>query len=179
MARWSGCAIVLETARLLSALGTPPRRTVRVILYMNEENGLSGARAYAEAHKVELPRHAAAMEADAGAGRPLGFAVAGGPPSVALVRALAAPLASLHLEEVVGTDEAGADLIPLQLGGVPVLGLNQDMTSYFDWHHTAADTLDKIDPIDLSLDVAAFALMTHALAESPERLPPSPPPPRW
>jgi len=174
----AGCAIVLETARLITSLGLQPRRTVRVVLYMNEENGLSGARAYAETHKGELKNHVAAMEADAGAGRPLGFGVAGGPESVALVRKLAAPVMSLA--PTVGvSDEAGADLIPLQMAGVPVLGINQDMSSYFDWHHTAADTVDKIDPVDLGLVVAAFSVMAHALAESPERLPPSPAPPRF
>jgi Zn-dependent M28 family amino/carboxypeptidase len=126
-----------------------------------------------------VQRHVAALEADAGAGRPLGFTVAGGNPAVALVRKLVEPLTGLHLADVTGTDEAGADLIPLQVGGVPVLGLNQDMSSYFDWHHTAADTLDKIDPTDLSLDVAAFAWVVHALADGSERLPAPPPPPRW
>jgi hypothetical protein len=174
----AGVAIVLETARLLSLLG-PPRRTLRVVLFMNEENGLSGARAYAETHKAELPKHAAAMEADAGAGRPLGYAVAGDAAAVALVKQLIAPMTALHLNEVTATDEAGADLIPLQVAGVPVLSLNQDMTSYFDWHHTAADTLDKIDPNDLSMNVAAFAWLAHALADTPDRLPAPPPPPKW
>jgi len=76
----------------------------------------------------------------------------------------------------VSSDEAGADLIPLQAAGVPVLGVNQDMSSYFDWHHTAADTVDKIDPVDLALVVATFSVLTQALAETPERLPASPAP---
>jgi hypothetical protein len=175
----AGCAIVLETARLLAALTPAPRRTVRVALFMNEEFGLSGARAYAEAHKAELARHAAAMEADSGAGRPLGFAVVGGAPSLAQVHALAAPLARLHLDEVSATDEAGADLIPLQSLGVPVLGVSQDMSGYFDWHHTASDTLDKIDAAELTENVIAFAVMAHALADAPQRLPAPPPPPKW
>ena len=175
----AGIGIVLESARLLSTLGAAPHRTIRVVLFMNEENGLSGARAYAEAHKAELPKHVAALECDSGAGRPLGYAVAGGVPSVEMVKKLIAPLAGLHLDEVISTDEAGADLIPLQRAGVPVLGLNQDMSSYFDWHHTAADTLDKIDPMELSLDVAAFAWITHSLADGAERLPAPPPPPQW
>jgi Zn-dependent M28 family amino/carboxypeptidase len=174
----AGVAIVLETARLLAQLG-PTRRTVRVVLFMNEENGLSGAKAYAETHKAEVAKHVAALEADAGAGRPLGFTVAGGAPAVALVKKWVAPLASLHLEDVVATDEAGADLIPLQRAGVPVLSLNQDMSSYFDWHHTAADTLDKIDPIDLALDAAAFAWLTYSVASSDEKLPAPPAPPKW
>jgi Zn-dependent M28 family amino/carboxypeptidase len=170
----AGCAIVLETARLLSVLG-PRRRTVRVVLYMNEENGLSGARAYAEAHKGDLARHAAAMEADGGAGRPLGFTAVGAG-GLALVRRLAAPLQPLGAAQVGEGDEAGADLFPLVERGVPAVGFNQDMSTYFDWHHTAADTLDKIDPLDLSLASAAFAVMAAGLADAPERLPPPPPP---
>src|SRR5262249_2106671 len=152
---------------------------IRVVLFMNEENGLSGAKAYADAHKNEVAKHVAAIEADAGAGRPLGYSVAGGAASVDLIRKLNAPLTALHLDEVTATDEAGADLLPLQRAGVPVLGLSQDMSQYFDWHHTAADTLDKIDPSDLSLNVAAFAWITHQLAEVAERLPTPPAPPKW
>jgi Zn-dependent M28 family amino/carboxypeptidase len=175
----AGVAIVLETARLFNVLQLQPRRTLRVVLFMNEENGLNGARAYAEAHKNEIAKHVAALEADAGAGRPYGYSVAGGPAAVDLIKKLMAPLTQLHLDEVTATDEAGADLIPLQRAGVPVLGLNQDMSDYFNWHHTAADTLDKIDPNDLSLDVAAFAWIAHALADCAERLPTPPPPPKW
>jgi carboxypeptidase Q len=175
----SGVAIVLETARLLGGLDRPLRRTVRVVLFMNEENGLSGAKAYAEAHKAELPKHVAALEADAGAGKPIGCSVAGGPASVAMLKKLNATMSALHLDEVSGTDETGADLIPMQRAGVPVLGVNQDMTNYFDWHHTAADTLDKIDPADLGLNVAALGWLTLVLAESAERLPAPPPPPQW
>ncbi len=175
----AGCAIVIETARLLTALGLPARRTVRVVLYMNEENGLSGANAYAAAHKGELAKHVAAMEADSGAGRPIGLSVAGGAPSVALLRSLAEPLRTWLPTDVRSADWAGADLIPLQAAGVPVLDVNQDMSAYFDWHHTAADTVDKIDPIDLALEVAAFSVITHALADSPEVLPPPTAPPRW
>jgi Zn-dependent M28 family amino/carboxypeptidase len=85
----------------------------------------------------------------------------------------------MHLDEVTSTQEVGSDLIPLQAAGVPVVGLNQDMSGYFDWHHTAADTLDKIDPLDLSLDVGAFATVAYQLAETPDRLPAPPPPARW
>ena len=175
----AGCAIALETGRLLMALGLQPRRTVRVVLYMNEENGLSGARAYAEQHKAELERHVAAIEADSGAGRPIGVSVVGGAPAVALVKRWAQPLMSWLPGEVKASEWGGADLIPLQSAGVPVLEVNQDMSSYFDWHHTAADTVDKIDPIDLALAAAAFATVTFGAAEDGERLPASTPPPRW
>jgi carboxypeptidase Q len=171
----AGCAIVLETARLLSQLGLVPRRTLRVVLFMNEEFGLSGARAYAETHKSELSRHVAAMESDSGAGKPYGLSVAGGEATVAMVRTLMEPLRALGVAEVRGAEETGADLIPLKGHGIPMLGILQDVSSYFDWHHTAADTLDKVDPFELSLAAAAFAVMAHAVADLPTRLPVSPP----
>jgi hypothetical protein len=167
----AGCAIVLETARLVTALGLQPRRTLRVVLFMNEENGLSGARAYAKQHQAELARHVAAMEADSGAGRPIGLQASGGPQGAALVARWAAPLTGFLDAQVRPAEFGGADLIPLQAGAVPVLEVNQDMSSYFDWHHTAADTVDKIDPVDLSLAVAAFAGLAHAAADSQEVLP--------
>jgi len=176
----SGCAIVLEAASLMVKLGLQPRRTVRVVLFMNEENGLSGARAYAKQHQGELQHHVAALEADSGAGRPIGLTVSGSAPSVALASAWAAPLRAFFEPQVKPADFGGADLIPLQTGAVPVLDVRQDMSTYFDWHHTAADTVDKIDPIDLSLAVAAFASLAHAAADAVETLPRyQPPPNNW
>ncbi len=172
----AGVGVVIEAARLLRELPQGPRRTVRVVLFMNEERGLSGAKAYAEQHAAELPRHVAAMEVDSGAGRPLGFVVAGGAPSLGLVKSLAAPLAAVGADAVTATPEAGADLLPIQAHGVPVVGLSQDITTYFDWHHTAADTVDKIEPLALALDAAAVAVVARGLADTDERLPPSPPP---
>lgn len=171
----AGCAIVLETARLLAQLGLVPRRTVRVVLFMNEEFGLSGARAYAETHKGELSRHVAAMESDSGAGKPYGLTVAGGEATAQMARTLMEPLHALGVTELRQAEETGADLIPLKGHGIPMLGVTQDVSSYFDWHHTAGDTLDKVDPFDLSLATAAFAVVAHAVADLPSRLPVSPP----
>jgi len=167
----AGCAIVIEAARLIAHLRTPPRRTVRVVLFMNEEFGLSGARAYAERHKNELDKHVAALEADSGAGRPLGFSVTGDEHALALVRKWVAPLATLQAAEVSSTRFGGADVIPMQIRGVPAVGLQQDMSSYFDWHHTAADTLDKIDPLELAWSAGAAAVLAWAAAEARETLP--------
>ena len=171
----AGCAIVLETARLLTQLGLVPRRTLRVVLFMNEEFGLSGARAYAEAHKGELSRHVAAMESDSGAGKPYGLTVAGGEAMAQVARTLMEPLQSLGVTELRQVEETGADLIPLKSHGIPMLGVMQDVSSYFDWHHTAGDTLDKADPFELSLATAAFAVVAHAVADLPTRPPVSPP----
>jgi hypothetical protein len=176
----SGCGIVLDAASLMIKLNLQPKRTVRVVLFMNEENGLNGARAYAKQHQAELPKHVAAMEADSGAGRPIGLTVSGGSPAVELLTKWAAPLRAFFNPDVKSADFAGADLIPLQGAAVPVLDVRQDMSTYFDWHHTAADTVDKIDPIDLALMVSAFAALAHTAAESDELLPRSQPaPPNW
>jgi Zn-dependent M28 family amino/carboxypeptidase len=171
--------MVIDTARSMIQLGLKPSRTVRVVLFMNEEFGLSGARAYAEAHKQELKKHVAAMEADAGAGKPLGFRVAGGVEAQSMLRGFVKALAPWLPVDVAGEEMAGADLIPLQAAGVPVLGLHQDVSEYFEWHHTAADTFDKIDARDLALATAALSSLTWSLATANERLPPSPPPPKW
>src|SRR5262249_50636980 len=87
----AGCAIVMDAARIVGLMGRAPRRTVRVVLFMNEEMGLSGALAYAARHAAELPRHVAALEVDSGEGRPSGFGAVGGPRAVALLGKLAAP----------------------------------------------------------------------------------------
>jgi hypothetical protein len=169
----AGVVAAMETLRLLKRLGLTPRRTIRAVLYMNEENGSRGGRAYAEAHKDELARHVAAIESDGGAGRPLGFRVFAGPGGVEAVGALTAHLgaAGSRATEVAASDSAGVDIDPLRTGGVPLLGMRQDMTRYFDWHHSAADTLDKVDPGELAENVAAMAFMAWALAESAEPLP--------
>jgi carboxypeptidase Q len=169
----AGCAIVLDAARLAVAVGRAPRRTIRVVLFMNEEMGLSGARAYAERHAAELPKHVAALEVDSGEGRPSGFGAIGGPSAVALLKKLAAPLETTGAAGVVDAQEAGADLLPLA-GRVPLLTIEQDLTNYFDWHHTAADTFDKLDPMDMALNAAAVAVVGYGLAEASETLPPSP-----
>jgi hypothetical protein len=166
----AGCGIVLDAGRILAKLPRS-RRTVRVVLFMNEENGLTGARAYATAHNAELPKHVAAMEADLGAGRPIGLTTSSGPAGVAILKTLLAPLATWLSIEPTAANFGGADLIPLQAAAVPVVDLWQDATYYFDWHHTAGDTVDKIDRVDLALETAAFTSLTRMLAESEALLP--------
>jgi carboxypeptidase Q len=167
----SGCAIAIDTVRVFGALGLRPRRTVRVVLWAGEEFGVAGAKGYAEAHKAELQRHVAAMEADAGAGRPLGYRVAGGEGAVAMVERWVKPLAHLVPAEVRAATSVATDVHPLIERGVPGLAVAQDMSDYFEWHHTQGDTADKIDPAQLALATAAFASLTWMLADAPERLP--------
>lgn len=165
----AGCAIVMDAARIIAAAPRAPRRTVRVVLFMNEEMGLSGGRAYAQAHAGELGKHVAALEVDSGEGRPAGFGVVGAG-GVPLLKKIAAPLATVGAASVVEASEAGADLMPMG-GKVAELSIDQDLTNYFDWHHTAADTFDKLDPMDMALNVAAVAVVAHGLADAAETLP--------
>jgi Zn-dependent M28 family amino/carboxypeptidase len=166
----AGVVMVMEAARLLARQKPAPRRTVRVVLFMNEENGLRGARAYAEAHAAELPRHVVAMEMDAGGGRPLGVALRAGEGAAELVRPWLSPLVALGAGTIAPGEAGGADLSPLVPAQVPMASVRQDASRYFDVHHSHADTLDKVDPEALAKSTAAVAWTTYALAEMPGRL---------
>ncbi|HXU74771.1 MAG TPA: M28 family peptidase [Polyangia bacterium] len=165
----AGCGIVMDAARIIASVGRAPRRTVRVVLFMNEEMGLSGARAYAAAHAGELGRHVAAVEVDSGEGRPSGFGVVGAG-GVPLLRRIAAPLATIGASSVMEASDPGADLMPMG-GKVPLFNIDQDLTTYFDWHHTAADTFDKVDAMDMAFNTAAIAVVAYGLADAGETLP--------
>lgn len=163
----AGCIVAMEAVRLLAKLQLKPRRTIRVVLFTNEENGLKGALEYAEKHKEELPKHIAAIESDSGAARPVGFSFTGGEKGMQALNEILRLLKTLKADSVVKTQNAGADLTPLVRAGVLGLGLRQDSTHYFDIHHTEADTFDKIDRADLAMNVAAMALMAYVLADMP------------
>ncbi len=160
----AGIAIVIEAARRIGELPKKPRRTVRVILFANEEFGLSGAKAYAEAHKDELARHVMAGESDFGSGRVFRISSRVDPAQWPVVAELAK---LLGVEQGTNEAEGGADLGPLVSAQVPVIELSQDGTSYFDYHHTANDTLDKIDAKDLDQNVASWAAVAYAIADLP------------
>lgn len=172
----AGCAIVVEAARRIGELKTHPRRTVRVVLFANEEFGLSGAEAYAKAHAAELPHHVVAAESDIGSGRVwrLGSRVALG--SMGWIRELDRLVFPIGAASGPNDSEGGADLIPLARAGVPTLTLMQDATAYFDFHHTANDTLDKANARDLDYNVAAWAAVAYAAAELPGDFGRVPPP---
>lgn len=158
----SGCVMAIEAAALLKELGLVPRRTIRVVLFTNEENGLRGAKAYYEAHGKE--KHVAAIEADAGAGAPRGFGVGGTPEQLADLQRYAPLFDGLGAAAIDGGG-GGADIGPLMKDGVLGLGLHPDTSAYFDLHHSPADTFDKIDPDHLERNAAALALMAYILAE--------------
>ena len=166
-----GAVAAWEAVRLMKQLGLRPRRTVRVVLWVNEENGLAGGRAYAQAHAADLPRHVAAIESDAGVFKPLGFRYTAGDAGLPTVQALGALLARIGADKVQKTDDPEADISPLARQGVPALGLDVDDTRYFWFHHSEADTLDKLDPREMAQCVAALAAMTYGLADLPAQLP--------
>jgi carboxypeptidase Q len=173
----AGVAMVMESLRLLKSLGLVPRRTIRGVLFMNEENGLRGSRAYAAAHAGELERHVAALEADSGADRPQGFLALvgeGGLPVLERIVRLLEPVGPRRVRPV--TRSPGADIGSLRPARVPLLGLELNAGSYFDWHHTPGDTLDKVDPRNLAQATAAMAAMAYVLADMPDVLPRPPAP---
>lgn len=161
----AGCAIVMEAARRIGALPQKPRRTIRVVLYANEEFGLSGARAYAEKHAADLPKHVLAGESDFGSGRILKVDSRVTPETLPAFDEIAKLLVPLGVERGDNESQGGADLIPLAPARVPLFGLNQDGSTYFDYHHTANDTLDKVDPKLLDQNVAAWVVFAYVAAE--------------
>ncbi|HEY1435233.1 MAG TPA: M20/M25/M40 family metallo-hydrolase [Thermoanaerobaculia bacterium] len=162
----AGCGIVVEAARQIAALREHPRRTVRVVLFANEENGLAGGKAYAAAHAAELSRHVAALEADEGTGRPLGLSWNAGPSAAPLFVQIAGILRAVDAAAFTTGGEGGADISRMLPAGVPLIGLSQDASTYFDFHHTANDTFDKIVPKDLDRAAAAAAVAAWCLAEA-------------
>jgi hypothetical protein len=169
----AGCGISIEAARLIGKLPRRPRRTIRVVLFANEENGLAGGQAYARTHAPELARHVGAIEVDGGAGRTSGFEWSAGPLAGPLMAELGAFLAPFGWGEA-KKGGGGADVGPLRAAGVPLFSPSQDMARYFDLHHTADDTFDKIDREELATGVGTVAALLYTLAEaetSPERIP--------
>jgi carboxypeptidase Q len=164
-----GCIATWEALRIMKKLNLRPRRTVRVVLWTNEENGGRGGVAYRDQHLAELPNHVMMMESDGGVFRPTGFGFSGTDAGRARVRDIATLLAGIHAETIAASG-GGADIGPsVQQAGVPALSLEVE-GNYFLIHHTPADTIDKIDPLEIARSAAAVAVMTYVIAEMPERL---------
>ncbi|HUS23613.1 MAG TPA: M20/M25/M40 family metallo-hydrolase, partial [Candidatus Binatia bacterium] len=161
----AGVAIVTEAARLAAATGRTLRRTLRVVLFANEEHGLEGAKAYAKAHAAELGKYVLATEADFGSGAVLQLNAAVDAESWPSVAAIAEALQPVGVSLGKNVAHGGSDLGPMHERGVPVLDLRQDGELYFDVHHTVADTLENIDRAGLSASVAAFAATAYLAAE--------------
>lgn len=162
----SGAVSALEAAHLIVKLGLRPRRTLRVVFWTDEEFGSSGGAAYRRWVGEKAKNHVALIEMDGGAEKPVGFGVTG-------QRALGVATEAGRLLERIGAGTitpggGGADIEPLMKDGVPGLGLRTVGTHYFDWHHSPADTLDKIKPEELRLNIAAMAVMAYILADAEE-----------
>jgi len=166
-----GCIVAWEAVRLLKELGLRPRRTIRVVLYTNEENGLRGGDAYRDAHRAELANHVLAIESDSGVYRPEGFGLAASAPPQARanLQEIARLLAGIRADRI-APDGGGADIGSIMREGVVGASLDVDGTHYFDIHHTPADTIDKIDRQDLALCVAALAVLVYTVADMPQPL---------
>jgi Zn-dependent M28 family amino/carboxypeptidase len=167
-----GLVISMAAAEVLQRLHLRPRRTLRVIAWMDEENGGGGNKAYAKAHAAEFSNHIAAIESDAGVAHPLGFYLKMPPAAIAALRPLADILRPVGATVFRWSEYSpGSDIDPLVEAGVPGIGIMADGRKYFDYHHTAADTLDKVDPQELRENAAAMAVMAYALAAMPDALP--------
>jgi len=166
-----GAAIIasLQAVALMKKLGLQPRRTIRVAFWVNEENGGRGGVAYREFVGDKIGNHVAAIEMDGGAEAPRGFGAGVDAASMAMLQQIGKLLERVGAGEITGGG-GGADIAPLLRDGVPGLGERTVGTRYFDWHHTEADTLDKVDPEDFRKNVAALAVMGYVLADMPERV---------
>lgn len=168
----AGVAVAMAAAQLIKQLGLKPKRTLRVIAWMNEENGLAGGRTYGENQKANVANHIAAIESDLGAGHPVGFLAHANDKAMAMLQPLAGILQSIGASVVKQTPTSpGADISPLDALGVPTLAPIQDSRTYFNYHHTPGDTLDKINPQELAENAAVMAVLAYAIANLPEALP--------
>lgn len=163
----AGVAIAMMAAKLAAQAEPRPRRTIRVVLFANEEFGLSGANRYPVAEGDAVARHAVAMEADAGAGPVWRIGGQLAPANLPLLRRIQKALGPLGVEPGDDSIFAGPDLQPLRRLGVPLLAPELDASTYFDDHHTANDTLDKVNPAHLRQAVAAFAVSAYLAAMEP------------
>jgi Zn-dependent M28 family amino/carboxypeptidase len=161
----------METAQLIQEMHLHPKRTLRVIAWMDEENGGSGHNAYARKHASDFPNYAGAIESDLGADHPLGFIAKINPQALPALQPVREILSKIGADDIKFDNETGADIDPMGKAGVPAFSVMQDARTYFNYHHTAADTLDKIVPRELQENAAAMAVLGFALADMPNTLP--------
>src|SRR5688500_3459668 len=165
-----GCVAAWEALRLIKQSGVRPKRTIRVVLWTNEEFGLGGAFAYRDAHRAELDKHILAMESDNGVFKPSGIVFAGTPEGLGVMREVSRLLRTAGADSIVaGGPEP--DVWPLNQLGVPAASINVDPTRYFWYHHTMADTIDKLDPRELALCTAVMAVVVNTVANMEGTIP--------
>lgn len=168
----AGVVIAMEAAEILQRLHLRPARTLRVIAWMDEETGGSGSKAYSSEYSSDFPHYAAAIESDSGAAHPLGFDVKASAAATELLHPVQSVLMSIGASVMQPTSYApGADITEMSDRGVPAFGVMQDGRTYFNYHHTAADTLDKVVPAELRENAAAMAVLAYALTNMKDALP--------
>ncbi|MGA8868275.1 MAG: M20/M25/M40 family metallo-hydrolase [Candidatus Sulfotelmatobacter sp.] len=168
----AGVAIAMEAAELLQRLHLRPARTLRVIAWMDEETGGAGSQAYSKDYSADFPHHVAAIESDAGAAHPLGFDVKISAAATDLLHPVQNVLASIGATVLQPSSyPPGADIAAMSEAGVPAFGVMEDGRTYFYYHHSAADTLDKIVPSELRENAAAMTVLAYALANMKDPLP--------
>ncbi len=165
-----GCVAAWEALRLIKASGVRPKRTIRVVLWTAEEIGLVGAVAYRDAHRAEVDKHVLAMESDNGVFRPQALNIGAGPGGLAMGQQIATLLRDVGVDSAkVGGPQA--DISPLYALGVPVATIDVNPWRYFWYHHSDADTIDKLDPVDLARNTAIFAVVANVVANMDGTLP--------
>jgi hypothetical protein len=182
----SGIMATFQAVALIKKLGLQPRRTIRICFWVNEENGGAGGRAYREMVGADVKNHVAAIEMDGGAEKPIGFGFGGGgeervgsrrkaaarmPSAAAFQRAVEIGKLLVGIDGgAISPGGGGSDIAPLLSDGVPGFGVHTVGLHYFDWHHTDADSFDKIVPGEFQANVASLAVMSYVLADMPERI---------
>ena len=165
-----GCVAAWQAIKLIKDLGIKPKRTIRAVMWTNEENGLRGGEAYRDAHFNELDNHILAMESDAGVFKPSGFGFSGSDKAFNMLQDIGTLLKRIE-SGIITKGGGGADIGPIMREGVPGMGLKVDGSRYFWYHHTPADTFDKVDKDEFNRCVATMAVMAYVVADMDERLP--------
>lgn len=158
----AGCVQSIEVLRLFKQMGYKPKRTIRAVMFMNEENGLRGGLKYAELAAKNKEKHVAAIESDRGGFVPRGFTVPTDATAKAKVRSWKPLLEPYGLTDF-SSEGGGADIGPLANQGVPLIGFLPDSQRYFDYHHTAEDTIDKVNKRELELGAASMAALVYLI----------------
>ena len=165
-----GCVAAWHAVKLIKDLGLKPKRTIRAVMWTNEENGLRGGEAYRDNYINDLDNHILAMESDAGVFKPSGFGFTGSDEAFAILQDIGTLLTKID-SGVITKGGGGADIGPIMREGVPGMGLKVDGTRYFWYHHTAADTFDKVDKDEFNRCVATMAVMAYVVADMNDKLP--------
>lgn len=165
-----GCVAAWQAVKMMKELGIRPKRTIRVVMWTNEENGMRGGNAYRDAHIDELDDHILAMESDAGVFKPTGFGFTGSDKAMSVLQDIGTLLYPIE-SGIITKGGGGADIGPIMREGVPGMGLSVEGSKYFWYHHTNADTWDKLDKDEFNRCVATMAIISYVVADMEERLP--------